>query len=504
MKTSRILLLLMLLTKCTKPGSRLYWEQQLIPSTIKTMLNKRIDLLLVILCCTLFSCSGLQPSGDKAERGRFLLLDSRLISDTENVKLVVGTVEKHPENPLFGEDNPWEVRFDNLYGNVIFDYEDDLYKCWYSPFIVDYSSRNMPLEQRQFVEYTEHPNREMGICYATSMDGITWDKPSLGLVDYDGDKQNNIVWRGPHGTGIFKDYYETEPLRRYKAIFLGMEVSFSEDGLHWSETLHCNGVDVAGDTHNNAFWAPTLNKYVGITRMWGDMGREVARIESEDFINWTKEKVVIKAEDENLQPYAMPVFYYGGVYLGLLAIHNQEADRVHTELAWSPDTKEWNRISANTPLIPCSTIELDYDYGCVYACATPVILKNEIRLYYGGSDWLHTSWRNGSLCLATLRPDGFAGYIQQMDNKPAIITTTPVSYNQQAIKITADISQGGSLKVVVLDNNGNHITDTKPILNSVTDGILSLEKKVDADMIRLKFEFSDAKLYSFSFGELVE
>ena len=31
-------------------------------------------------------------------------------------------------------------------------------------------------------------------------------------------------------------------------------------------------------------------------------------------------------------------------------------------------------------------------------------------LYYGGSDGLHTSWRNGFFCLATLRPDGFAGY----------------------------------------------------------------------------------------------
>ena len=52
--------------------------------------------------------------------------------------------------------------------------------------------------------------------------------------------------------------------------------------------------------------------------------------------------------------------------------------------------------------------------------ATPVFLKNEIRLYYGGSDWLHTSWRNGFLCLATLRPDGFAGYEQDSKDRPAI------------------------------------------------------------------------------------
>ena len=52
---------------------------------------------------------------------KFLLLDHRIIEKTENAKLEVGRVEKHPANPLFVEDKDWEMRFDNLYGNVIFD-----------------------------------------------------------------------------------------------------------------------------------------------------------------------------------------------------------------------------------------------------------------------------------------------------------------------------------------------------------------------------------------------
>jgi hypothetical protein len=31
------------------------------------------------------------------------------------------------------------------------------------------------------------------ICYATSSDGISWTKPSLGIVDYGGNTNNNIV-----------------------------------------------------------------------------------------------------------------------------------------------------------------------------------------------------------------------------------------------------------------------------------------------------------------------
>ena len=45
-------------------------------------------------------------------RRKYLLLDSRIINTTENVSLRVGNASKHPANPLFGEDKPWEVRYD--------------------------------------------------------------------------------------------------------------------------------------------------------------------------------------------------------------------------------------------------------------------------------------------------------------------------------------------------------------------------------------------------------
>lgn len=444
-----------------------------------------------------------QPNKISPNRSKFLLLDSRIIEKVENAELRVGTVKKSPANPLFTEEKLWEKRFDNLYGNVIFDKQENLFKCWYSPFIVDYSAKGMNLEQRK-KKYEAPPNREMAICYAISKDGIHWEKPNLGLVEYDGSKQNNIIWRGPHGAGIFKDYHEKDPARQYKAIFKGsqgLSVSFSSDGIHWSKSIKCKGVDVAGDTHNNAFWAPTLGKYVAITRTWGEMGREVARIESNDFINWTKEEVVLTGKNKNLQTYAMPVFFYGGVYLGLVAIHDQKADRVWTELTWSPDTRTWHRIDPGTPLIPCSEKKLDYDYGCVYACATPVFLKNEIRLYYGGSDWLHFGWRNGSFCLATLRPDGFAGYVQKLNDKPAIITTKPIPYSQGKVRLTADVGKGGWVKVSIFDANGNQIFKSRSISKTVTDEPLDWKGEKKSDNIYLKFEFKKAKLYSFSFSD---
>ena len=177
-----------------------------------------------------------QDAGTGIKRSKYLLLDSRIIHRTENAKLVVGKVDKHPANQLFVEDKPWEKRFDNLYGKVIFDREDRLYKCWYDPFFVDHSSRGMTLEQRS-KKYQPPHGREMGICYAISRDGISWEKPDLGLVEYEGSKQNNIVWRGPHGAGIFKDPLDPDPSPPVQGYFSGLIGKFFR-GRHQLESRH--------------------------------------------------------------------------------------------------------------------------------------------------------------------------------------------------------------------------------------------------------------------------
>ncbi|MBT3201021.1 MAG: hypothetical protein HN350_14050 [Phycisphaerales bacterium] len=475
-------------------------------------MNKRS----IIVAITLILTSGLTAFGQAKTklpaREKYLVLDSRLIAATDNASLTVGKVTKHPSNPLFVEDKPWEMRYDNLYGNVIYDEQEKIYKCWYSPFIVDADwSKNWPLERRDKIRYRPGRGREMGICYATSKDGLTWVKPELGLASYDpknrtkrdsGDKKNNIILRGPHGAGVFKDTREPDPKRRYKTIFQGLKTSVSPDGLHWSKPKKCKGVTVAGDTHNNAFWAPTLGKYVGITRTWGRKGREVARIESDDFVNWTKEVVVLEGIDKKQQPYAMPVFFRHGVYIGLVAIFDIPSNRVWTELAWSPDTKKWNRISPGTPLIPGAEKKLDYDYGCVYPCAYPVFQKDKIMLYYGGSDYLHNGWRTGSLCLATLRPDGFAGYESSDKKKPATITTKPVVFSGESLKISAD-AKGGSVEIELLDAKGSVIATATKISENVTDATVKFtnDTKLTGKQVTLRFKLTGAKLYAFSFGK---
>jgi len=76
---------------------------------VKTQLsrstNKRITIV-VMMALAVVLCSS-QAIGAPG-RDRYLLLDSRIIDDTENAELTLGAVKKNPCNPLFMEDKPWE------------------------------------------------------------------------------------------------------------------------------------------------------------------------------------------------------------------------------------------------------------------------------------------------------------------------------------------------------------------------------------------------------------
>lgn len=453
---------------------------------------------------------------DRDLERRYLILDSRIVAEARNAELSLGIVKKHEDNPLFGEDRPWEKRFDNLYANVILDEEEQLYKVWYSPFIVDRSAKGMSVKQWNKTKYQAPFDREMAICYATSTDGLEWTKPELGRVEYAQSKANNILWRGsgdsrakragPHGTGIFKDKLDPDPKRRYKALLKSetLSVAYSRDGMHWDFPIECPEANSAGDTHNNAFWAPTLEKYVGITRQWSSsFQRQIARTSSYDFDFWAETQVVLEGLDERHQTYAMPVFFHGGVYIGLLAIHDQDSDRVWTELTWSPDTTVWYRVLPGTAFIPNGRREGDYDWGCVFAAACPIFNESEIRIYYGGNDGLHTSWRNGYFCLATLRPDGFAGYRPKDSNTHAIVTTTPTFGRDDILLVSADVEMGGELVVRILNKDQQVLTESEPLSSTVTDKEISwrnhsLLAAMNQEPVQLQFVFRRATIYSFS------
>ena len=137
-----------------------------------------------------------------APPAKSLLLDARVVESTAGVRLQLGQVKKDPANPLMGADRPWEVRLDNLYPNVLFDEGDKLFKCWYALFLIDVAAQKTSRNQRKHVSYNDARKlwgTEPRWPCATPSRPTGSNGPSLrlGVCEFQGSKDNNIVVRDP-------------------------------------------------------------------------------------------------------------------------------------------------------------------------------------------------------------------------------------------------------------------------------------------------------------------
>ena len=174
-----------------------------------------------------------------------------------------------------GEPDNLSVRY---YGTVI-QVGDEL-RMWYMG-----AGDKMKLKSGHFIP-----------LYAVSKDGIQWEKPKLGLIEYNGSKQNNILdlMGGEYGISEFVVIHEPEdpdPSRRFKMVFESskyqnrLAVAFSPDGLRWTESSKnplASGLEESG-----------LIKYNGCYYVNGQgggqygSGRKMTTFASYDFERWT-------------------------------------------------------------------------------------------------------------------------------------------------------------------------------------------------------------------------
>ena len=130
-------------------------------------------------------------------------------------------------------------------------------------------------------------------CYAESRDGIQWEKPELGLCEFQGDKENNIVWNGvgTHDFTPFKDENPAAPPEaRYKALARGSGGLYafqSPDGIRW-KTMRDQPVITKGafDSQNLAFWDSHRKQYREYHRAFRGV-RDIMTGTSTDFLAWT-------------------------------------------------------------------------------------------------------------------------------------------------------------------------------------------------------------------------
>ncbi|MDP2954775.1 MAG: hypothetical protein Q8N53_00020, partial [Longimicrobiales bacterium] len=138
------------------------------------------------------------------------------------------------------------------------------------------------------------------LCYATSKDGIHWEKPDLGLIEFGGSKHNNLVRLGMGerpdliSASVLYDPEDPDPSRRFKVVAQPrlyrsrFAVAFSPDGFEWTPSprnpvgpwLELCGLTKIGDCY-------FLNGQATYTYQFGPTTRRLSTFCSYDFETWS-------------------------------------------------------------------------------------------------------------------------------------------------------------------------------------------------------------------------
>jgi hypothetical protein len=321
---------------------------------------------------------------------------------------------------------------------------------------------------------------------AESEDGITWTKPKLGVVEFRGSKDNNLVWpteanqpwrdKNYPGTDIFpfKDANPKAPAsQRYKALANVGEYELaalvSPDGIHW-QPLRAEPVisypqpDPMMDPPSLAYWDETHGRYVAYLRCWINYRiRGFRRVTSEDFIHWSKPEVIDYGGAEIEQLYtsmATPYERARGVTLMFAKrfVPDRKADPAWKNpglseivLLSSRDGVRFDRTFMEPFLAPGLDRDNWHDRAVMMGRGVLQTAPTELSLYYIEHYHLDTV----RIRRATLRPDGFASIHAPWAGGE--FTTKPIRFEGSELELNFATSAAGSLRVEIQDEHGRPI-----------------------------------------------
>lgn len=396
-------------------------------------------------------------------------------------------------------------------------------------------------------------------CYAESKDGIHWDKPELGLFEFDGSKKNNIVWMGA-GSHNFSPFVDERPDcpedERLKAIGGlahngGMRLFKSADGIKWEQVGEQAVItEGAFDSANIAFWDKALGKYrtyfrvftAGTTtaKVWKPAGiRAIRTATSDDLVNWSNFENLTYGDSPPQQMYTNNVVSYSRAPHILMGFPMRYVER-----GWSPSMKALpdleNRELRSQAHLRYGTALTETQFmtsrdGVAFTRWDEAFLRPGVERkdswYYGHNNvaWnmaLTSSrfedaedelsfyaeaggWHGSGKTLTrhTLRQDGFVSVHSTL--KGGRLTTRPITFSGSELELNLSTSAIGYVKVecltpagAVIDTFG--IEQADETFGDALDRKVTWEertglKKLSGKPIRLRFTLSDADLYSFRF-----
>ncbi|MSP14675.1 MAG: hypothetical protein EXR62_17170 [Chloroflexi bacterium] len=367
---------------------------------------------------------------------RQLFLDDEMIAWMENVQRVLHPPAKFEGNPVLQRQEAWEDFMPCCYGTVLRDPQTGQFRMWYCIAVFK-------------------GNNPFHLAYATSTDGIHWERPRLGLIELDGSKANNLIGLEMAMPSVIHTPWDPDLQRRYKMLagesrgawpvpWVGL---FSPDGIRWQrnpEPIFPTGKQFQPGDEATAMWDPYGQRYVAFPKVHAGTGKRLFGRErrrstgisfSDDFIHWTFPELVFMADeidDQNTarrnllyrdrvsvdRPaeyaadwYNMYVHPYEGQYIGLVSVfdssghspYGNQDGTMHIQLTSSRDLRHWHRVGNRLPFIELGPVG-SWDGNMVNGSATDfVFVGDEIWIYYTGYPHSHMD-------AASWPPERDAGY----------------------------------------------------------------------------------------------
>lgn len=471
------------------------------------------------------------PIGNRRE----LFVDDGLI---ESLSGAARQELKHPQpaGTVLRFDAPWEGNT-SFYPSVI--YDGKKYRMYYRGSVGSKYVVTKNLEDGE-VFPKDHPPVA---AYAESEDGIHWEKPNLGLREFQGNIDNAVLMMDgdfakdvTHNFTAFMDGNPACPeSERYKGVG-GLEGELfgfvSDDGLSWKLAQEDPIIrDGKFDSQNVVFWDDLRKLYVAVYRDFVHGVRTIKTATSADFVNWSEGVLADYGgiPDEHLYTNAtVPYFRAPHLYVSFPKRFMPFRTRVHDSrnnglsdgvFMSSRDGVRWTRFPE--AFIRPGLNERNWIHRTT-AVAQGIYQTGpeELSLYVVR----HYTYPSCHMERMTLRLDGFVSIYAPMAGGELI--TRPLTYEgvekdedgEVALFLNYSTSAAGSIRVEIQDMKGNPIPgfalEDSPVLygDSTEEEFAWVRPDTRTDTnalnsmrgrpIRLRFVLKDADLYAFQFKVL--
>jgi len=499
-------------------------------------------------CCLCFVCAANSYAEEPIQIGSNL----ELLVDNHLIERIEGDVCEQLHSPIPREvvivhDLPWEGCGCG-YHTVFKD--GDKYRMYYKAWQITAVAPRQTEDSRLF------------ICYAESDDGIHWTKPNLGLHEYDGSKQNNIVIADvngglPHDFSVFKDSNpNASPDAKYKAVGYGFAGNAlyafkSADGIHW--TAYNNEKPVMSghrfDTQNTAFWDPNIGKYRAYVRDFSAATSASPRLRgimtatSDDFLNWSDAQWLDYGDAPKEQLYTnqiKPYYRAPQIYIGFPSRYVERAVGESNRQLPGWDERQQRAAASKR-------------YGTAVTDSLLITSRDGLHFKRWGETFLRpglraNNWAYGDNYIAwhvvetvsdapgnppelslyatedyftghdvklrrySLRLDGFVSLHSPISG--GSLVTKPIVFDGDSLKINYATSAAGSIRIELQDADGDPVPgysseECDEIYGDQLDRTVTWQGKGDVGElagkpVRMVVQLKDADLYSFQFKNQIE